>query len=310
MSTSGSRTGSGFSPEPIPIGETVAPPFARLPEPEALFAARAARFRALAPGHGIEPYLTFLGALASIQASIQEDLPISEWPTAETIERALDFGMPPLNRADFVPDRAFTEILDRLLTAAGEVSMPDQARKALARVAAMDGEARAALARNLLADSVPAEQFAEHGFVAAALQVHFARLAAALDAGELQPVGDGACPACGSPPVSSLVVGWEGAHGTRFCACGLCGTLWNHVRVKCTLCGSTEGIAYHAIENHPTTVKAETCDSCRCYLKILLQHIDPELDPVADDIATLALDLLVREAGWRRGAVNPFLLGY
>jgi FdhE protein len=29
-----------------------------------------------------------------------------------------------------------------------------------------------------------------------------------------------------------------------------------------------------------------------------------------DDVASLGLDLLVREAGFRRGAANPFLLGY
>ena len=38
-------------------------------------------------------------------------------------------------------------------------------------------------------------------FVAAALQVHFARLAAQLDANALVPVGEGACPACGGPPI-------------------------------------------------------------------------------------------------------------
>ena len=32
--------------------------------------------------------------------------------------------------------------------------------------------------------------------------------------------------------------------------------------------------------------------------------------PFADDVATLALDMLVREGGYRRGSVNPFLLGY
>jgi FdhE protein len=45
-------------------------------------------------------------------------------------------------------------------------------------------------------------------------------------------------------------------------------------------------------------------------VKILHQHKDPALEPVADDVASLALDLLVREAGYRRGGVNPFLLGY
>ncbi len=34
------------------------------------------------------------------------------------------------------------------------------------------------------------------------------------------------------------------------------------------------------------------------------------LEPIADDVATLGLDMLVREAGYRRGAFNPYLLGY
>jgi len=49
---------------------------------------------------------------------------------------------------------------------------------------------------------------------------------------------------------------------------------------------------------------------CHSYVKILHQHADPKLEPVADDAANLALDLLLRETGYRRGAINPFLLGY
>jgi FdhE protein len=45
-------------------------------------------------------------------------------------------------------------------------------------------------------------------------------------------------------------------------------------------------------------------------MKILHQHKNPQLEPVADDVATLGLDILLRESGYRRGAVNPFLLGY
>ena len=76
------------------------------------------------------------------------------------------------------------------------------------------------------------------------------------------------------------------------------------------MCGSTEGIVYQEVEGGPGTVKAEACDVCRSYVKILLQHKDPALDPVADDVASLAIDMLVRESGYRRGGVNPFLLGY
>lgn len=45
-------------------------------------------------------------------------------------------------------------------------------------------------------------------------------------------------------------------------------------------------------------VKAETCDNCHGYVKVLYQIEDPDLEP------------LVREGGYRRGSFNPFLIGY
>jgi FdhE protein len=98
--------------------------------------------------------------------------------------------------------------------------------------------------------------------------------------------------------------------GVRYVQCSLCATQWNQVRVRCVSCGSTKGISYQAIEGVADSIKAETCDECGTYMKILYQTKDMELEPVADDVASLGLDLLVSEAGWRRAAVNPFLLGY
>ncbi len=57
-------------------------------------------------------------------------------------------------------------------------------------------------------------------------------------------------------------------------------------------------------------MKAETCDKCRSYVKILYQVNDHLLEPLADDVATLGLDMLMAEEGWKRGGHNPFLLGY
>ena len=296
--------------DPIPIGEIAAPPFCRLPDPITLFAERTHRLRALAQGHELAPYLRFLGDLTEAQYRIQDDLPDPEMPDPEAHKRAREFGMPPLDRNRFTAGPAYEATLERLLALAATITMPPVAAAARARVAAADPGAREAMLRALLADSVAVEALAEHVFVAAALQVHFARLAAGLDAGALVPVGDGACPVCGGPPVASMVVGWKGAHGTRFCGCALCGTLWNVVRIKCTLCGSTKGIGYQEIEGSGGIVKAETCDECHGYVKILQQHSQVDVDPIADDVASLGLDLLVREKGYRRGAFNPFLIGY
>ena len=295
--------------DPTAIGEVSAPPFARLPDPKLLFAGRAQRLNLLAEGHQLGPYLCFLADLTEVQRDIQDGLPEPEMPDAEARERSRSFAMPPLDRNKLAPGAAAVT-LDRLVSAASSIEKPAAAADALYRLKQATPIERDRMMRNVLADAIPMESLAEHVYVAAALQVHFARLAALLDSSALVPVGDGACPACGGPPVSSIIVGWQGAHGTRFCACSLCGTLWHHVRIKCTLCGSTKGIGYQEIEGGPATVKAETCDSCGCYVKILHQHKDPALDPVADDVATLGLDLLVREGGYRRGSFNPFLIGY
>lgn len=300
----------GSRPDPTAIGDVAAPSFARLPDPATLFAGRAARFERLAAESPLGPYLAFLGGLARAQAAILADLPEPALPDAESLARARAYAMPPLDRGRFAVDGTVAATFARLFEAAADVVKPPPAADALDRVRAADAAALAGIAGNVLADAIVVETLAEHVYVAAALQVHFARLAARLDAGALVPVGDGACPACGGPPAVSLVVGWQGAHGTRFCACPLCATLWHVVRVKCALCNSTKGIGYQEIEGGPGTVKAETCDACGCYVKILHQHADPALEPIADDVASLGLDLKMREGPYRRGGVDPFLVGY
>jgi FdhE protein len=296
--------------DPIPIGEIAAPPFARLPDPVTLFATRSLRFRTLAEGHQLAPYLLFLAAISECQHRIQKDLREPDLPADDTRERAREHAMPPLDRTRFTADATLDATLDRLLALAATIDMPDNAREAIERARGADAAARDEMVRSVLADAIPVETLADHVYVAAALQVHFARLAARLDPAALVPIGDGVCPACGGAPVASAIVGWKGAHGTRFCTCSLCATQWHVVRIKCVLCESTAGIAYEELDGGPDTVKAETCENCQGYMKILHQHKNPQLEPVADDVATLGLDILLRENGYRRGAVNPFLLGY
>ncbi len=296
--------------DPIPIGDAAAPPFVRLPDPRVVFKQRSDRFRALAANHELKPYLLFLADIGAVQHDIQDGLPAVEMPAAEALARARQHAMPPLDRARFTFDPACDATFERVLASCGACPIPEPAGAALQRVRAADAAMRAGMAKSVLSDAIPVEALAEHVFVAAATQVHFARLAARLDANSLVPVGDGVCPACGGPPVSSMVVGWFGAHGTRFCACATCATMWNYVRVRCTVCGSTKGISYEEVEGGPGTVKAECCSECRSYVKILYQQKDPALDPVADDVASLGLDLKLRETGLRRAGVDPFLLGY
>ena len=54
--------------------------------------------------------------------------------------------------------------------------------------------------------------------------------------------------------------------------------------------------------------EAETCDACGHYLKIVHMERDVNVEPVADDLGSVTLDLLVSEAGFRRHGINLMLL--
>jgi FdhE protein len=299
-----------IQPDPTVIGDVSAPPFVRLPDPTQLFIDRTLRLRTLADRSDLAPYLRFLAGLTELQYRIQDGLPEPRMPDAEVLARARAYGMPPLDRAGFKIDDAFERTLVSLLHAASDLPKPKAAHDALTRVNAADDAARESMLRAVLANLIPAETLAEHVYIASAAQIHFARSAARLEASTLQPVGDGACPSCGCSPVSTMVVGWQGAHGSRFCSCALCSTQWHYVRIKCVLCGSTKGIGYQEVDGGAGTIKAETCDNCHRYVKVLYQTKDHGLEPVADDVASLGLDVLMAQGSYRRGGFNPFLLGY
>ncbi|MFO1287879.1 MAG: formate dehydrogenase accessory protein FdhE [Rubrivivax sp.] len=55
-------------------------------------------------------------------------------------------------------------------------------------------------------------------------------------------------------------------------------------------------------------MQAETCDTCGHYLKIIHGDREPFAEPVADDLASITLDLLVAETGKLRHGVNLMLL--
>jgi FdhE protein len=294
---------------PLNIGNEANPIYAVLPDPAALFLGRAKRLRALAQGHILETYLRFVADINEAQHRTLAKLSTSDRPNRDRVRQSVEHGLPPLSRTDFEPVEEAVTALSIFLEQLQGIDAQEEAASAIGGLAAASDEIRVQLIRDGLGEA-PTKNIAERVLVLAALQVYFSKLAARLVAEDLRPVADGVCPACGSPPMSSSVVGWPKAHNLRFCTCSLCGTMWNAVRVKCVLCSSTAGISYHSIEGKPETIKAETCDSCGRYVKILYQVKDHLLEPLADDVASLELDMLLSDQDWRRGGQNPFLLGY
>lgn len=278
-----------------------------LPQISTLFSERADRFGVLAGNHSLGDWLVFLGNLSRAQHAALNDLPALALPDATTLEQSRTHGMPPLN-----PASRPSEWRDTLRQIVKQVSadVPSAAQETLTILLAASDDTLESLAEALLIGEPTAEQAAQLPFIAAALQVTYTKLASQLEASQLQQLdAHGVCPCCGSLPVTSVVRLGAAINNLRYLHCSLCNTEWNVPRATCTTCDSDKGVALHEVEGSKGAVRAETCDACKSYLKIVYQEKDPHVDPVADDLATLALDMLVDEAGYVRSGPNLLLIG-
>ena len=87
------------------------------------------------------------------------------------------------------------------------------------------------------------------------------------------------------------------------------------MRLTCLCCGRTKGVSYRSLgvegsDGTEALAKAEVCNLCHGWTKVLYQARDPAVDPIADDVASLGLDAMLKGADWQRGGFNPFLAGY
>jgi FdhE protein len=290
-----------------PLGGVKAPEALMLPDPATRFARSAARLEALSDGHPMMEWLRFMGQLAQAQDVAARELRPFAGPDQTAVDQAVEARMPPLAADGHRRDRAWRDGLTILLDDINQRSIPPPARAVIAKLRNREIGALEALAGEFLHGAVTDAGAAL--YVAAALQVYFTRLAGDLPAASLRLLPQrGLCPCCGSTPVSGVITASGRTPGTRYLYCSLCATAWNHVRATCITCGETRSLSLKGIEGDSGAIKAETCNECHTYAKILYQARDMEVDPFADDLATLGLDLLVAEAGWARHAPNPLLL--
>nr|WP_255527459.1 MULTISPECIES: formate dehydrogenase accessory protein FdhE [unclassified Luteimonas] len=285
-------------------------PRLRIPERAGVFSDRATRLRQLAASSTVGDYLLLMARLADAQ---QRALKVFIAPEVDAgaLAEARRHDMPPLPATSLARDPAWRAVLAGLLDeVASDPGTPAQAVEACTALArALDAmpERVEQIADGLLAGRVEGADVAPAPFVMAALQVYWTAMASGLQEAQL-PVGAfGLCPTCGTPPVASVVrIG--GAHdGYRYLCCPLCSCEWHLERVKCSHCAGTRDIAYHYIEGGREGVKAETCDGCRSYRKIFYQDTDPFMEPVADDLGSLALDMLMGDEAYARRSGNPLL---
>jgi len=286
-------------------------PRIQLPARDSVFATRAARLRQLAVDSPVADYLLLMARLVDAQQNALRGCnapPASE----DRIALAQAHGMPPLQAVGWPRDPLWRDILRQLVDeVAGGQDVPAEALEvcsALRRALDEDTESLEDLAEAVLSEQHRGVDGAAAPFVMAALQVYWTDLASRFDEKQL-PVASpfGVCPVCASLPVASVVRVGGQFEGYRYLCCSLCATQWHMVRVKCSHCEDVESVAYQAIEGRAPAIKAETCDRCHTYRKIFYQDKDLQVEPVADDLASLMLDVLVGEAGYSRASGNPLL---
>jgi FdhE protein len=288
------------------------PPRIRLPDRISLFA-RAQRLRQLgepgAPGHAIGDYLRLMATVAEAQ---QAALTTFEPPrlTAAQLAQSRTHRMPLIHATGWLRAPVWRELVRHVCGAvvAKDSGAPGDARAACRRLVALPPEALEAQADALLSPRPDAIDLATAPFLMAALQADWVALASHLAPEDLPELEvPGVCPTCGSLPVASIVRADLRSQGYRYLHCALCATEWHFVRVTCSHCQSTERVSYYSIDGGPAAVRAEACDHCRTYRKILYQEKDSAVEPVADDLASIALDVLMAEAGYHRASGNPLL---
>jgi len=317
-------------------------PRLHLPQPATLFQSRAERLRQLAAGkvpgipveEALRGYLTLMASLADAQHAVVTRLGATgvALPDAQALKLAHEHNMPPLPATGARPAvwlGVFASLLDAL---AATPDASPQLAAALDTLRKTPSAELEGIADAILGDFAEGADPLRAPFVAAALQVTWSLMAGQLDEAWAQPLVTGTlCPVCGSHPVASVVRIGGQSQGYRYLHCATCESEWHMVRVKCSCCEANGKIAYQGLigqdadpieankeaakegkalskANDPTKVaRAETCDDCWTYRKIFNQEHDYHVEPVADDLASMLLDVLVSEAGYARASGNPLL---
>lgn len=318
-----SSTVQFLSPEEIAtrnVGEAAHLKFADL---TFVFRDRALRLRQLAAGHPMRDFLIFMADVADAQHTVLNAPRSVALPSQEFLGDAARSGVAPLEFPHWSLNEEWREDLQEVL-AQLQPRAQGPAAEVLAGLQAATPEQLQQQAERLLAGIMLGLDMASAPLIGAALQVYWTRLVSRVQGAypdlAFGPIDNArVCPCCGGQPVASVArIGAEEA-GSRYLHCSLCQTEWHMVRIKCSHCENTKDITYQELEaaegaEQPTlavpkgAVRAECCGECGHYLKIVDMGKDAHVDPVADDLATVALDLLVSETGKVRHGVNYMLL--
>uniref|UniRef100_A0A831UH85 Formate dehydrogenase accessory protein FdhE n=1 Tax=Geobacter metallireducens TaxID=28232 RepID=A0A831UH85_GEOME len=131
------------------------------------------------------------------------------------------------------------------------------------------------------------------------LRVALERAAEGVDPARFAGWNRHCCPVCGSPAAMAELVGEE---RERRLSCSTCFTRWSFSLPDCPFCGNDdpEKLTWFTTGDGPHRV--DLCLACSQYLKTRLSPAGSAgVPPELDDLATVLLDLLAAQEGYRRG---------
>lgn len=278
-----------------------------LPPPD-IFSTRATRLHQLSEGHALGEYLRFITRLVEEQHIRMKSISGLPEPDEELLVQCKEYRMPPLAPAGLQRNLAWLMVLEDLLRAMLK-DAPEAARTVMTDLLNKDNKWLESQADKLLAGQFAEVELAYAPFIGAALQVYWTRLARSLTPAQVShPEHKNLCPVCGSHPVAAVVRIGGNVSGIRYLQCSLCSSEWHVVRAKCSNCDNTKGIVYYNVEGDAGVVRAESCPECETYLKVVQMDKDPHAEACADDLASLALDLLMGEKGVSRSGINLMMI--
>jgi FdhE protein len=115
----------------------------------------------------------------------------------------------------------------------------------------------------------------------------------------------GHCPVCGSLPLFSVLREKE---GLRFAVCSFCQAEYRIRRLSCPYCDEADPakLTFFTADELPG-FRVDVCAACRRYVKAAdFRALDKVSVPVLDDLESLALDILAREAGFERPVLSAW----
>ena len=269
--------------------------------PKNLYQRRAKRLRELAKDHPLADYLLFAADVVESQLSVFEKNPLEKQHFDNLSE------IKPLNAKTFKRSGIWIEYLKEILHSI-KPKANEQVIATIENLEKTSDKELKEMATNLLSQEFNLVSTDKATFIWAALSLYWLQLAQQIPHNSRQEGTDNLhyCPVCGSAPVASVVhIGTS--QGLRYLHCNLCESEWNLVRAQCTNCSEHKNLEMWSLNEELALVRAETCGDCQSYLKIMFQEKDPNVEAVADDLASIFLDIEMEEKGFARSGLNPFM---